>query len=69
MFSFIGIKNKYSCNALVSIWLSKTKVQWKSKILLHGYKCTNLDKWFIVYLKTEDVYEDIARGVELGMLS
>ena len=37
------------------VWLCKTKVWWKSKIMPYG--C-------IVYIKTDDIYKDIAEDVE-----
>ena len=37
--------------------LFKTKIWWKNKILLYGYTD-------IVYIKTDDIYKDIAEDVE-----
>ena len=39
------------------VWLFKTKIRWNSKIVLYG--CS-----FIVYIKTDDIYKDIAEDVE-----
>ena len=39
------------------VWLCKTKIWWKSKIVLYRYI-------FIVYIKTDDIYKDIAEDVE-----
>ena len=37
------------------IWLCKTKIWWKSKIVLYD---------FIVYIKADDIYKDIVEDVE-----
>ena len=42
----------------VLVWLGKTKIWWKSKILLYRYRL------FIVYIKRDDIYVDIAEDVE-----
>ena len=41
------------------IWLNKTKVWWKSVTVLYWYR-----HCFIVYVKTDDIYKDIAEDVE-----
>ena len=40
------------------VWLYKTKIWWRSNDLLYGCRC------FIVYIKTDDIYKDIAQDVE-----
>ena len=40
------------------VWLRKTKIWWKIKIVLMD------TDGFIVYIKTDDIYKDIAEGVE-----
>ena len=42
------------------VWLCQTKI-WKrkSKTVLYGYR------HFIVYVKTDDIYKDIAEDVEI----
>ena len=44
--------------AKVLVWC-KTKIWQKSKILLYGYRHS-----FIVYIKADDVYKDIAKNFE-----
>ena len=41
------------------IWLNKTKVWWKSITVLYWYR-----HCFIVHVKTDDIYKDIAEDVE-----
>ena len=41
------------------IWLNKTKVWWKSVTVLYWYRYC-----FIVHVKTDDIYKDIAEDVE-----
>ena len=41
------------------IWLNKTKVWWKSVTVLYWYR-----HCFIVHVKTDDIYKDIAEDVE-----
>ena len=41
------------------VWLFKTKIWWKSKIILYG------NRRFIVYIKTNDIYKDVAEDVEI----
>ena len=38
--------------------LCKTKIYWKSKTLLYGYR------QLIVHVKTDDIYKDIAEDVQ-----
>ena len=40
------------------VWLCKTKIWWKSKIVLYDTDS------FIVHVKTEDIYKDIAEDVQ-----
>ena len=37
------------------VWLCKTKIRRKSKIVLYGYS-------FIAYIKIDDIYKDIAEN-------
>ena len=41
------------------VWLNKTKVWWKSVTVLYWYR-----HCFIVHVKTDDIYKDIAEDVE-----
>ena len=41
------------------IWLNKTKVWWKSVTVLYWYR-----HCFIVHVKADDIYKDIAEDVE-----
>ena len=38
------------------VWLCKTKIWWKTNIKLYG---------FIVYIKADDIYKDIADDIEI----
>ena len=58
---------------LVLVWLCKTKIWWKSKILLYGYRhIWNIwvymkifhMKVFQLYMNIDDIYTDIAKEVE-----
>ena len=40
------------------VWLCKTKIRWKSKIVLYGYR-----KFHCIH-KTDDIFKDIWEGVE-----
>ena len=42
------------------LWLSKTKIWWKSTIVLYGYRIDG----FIVYIKTDDIYKYITEDGE-----
>ena len=42
----------------VLVWLWKTKISWKSKIVLYGYRR------FYCSVKTDYIYKDIAEEVE-----
>ena len=44
-------------------WLWETKIWRKSKIYVHGYSS------FTVYIKIEDIYGDIAIGVEIRFVT
>ena len=44
-------------NVWILVWLSKTKVWWKCKAFLYGYRQQLL-------AKTDDIYKDIAKDVE-----
>ena len=40
------------------VWLWKTKIWWKRKTLLYGYKYCYMDiNSFIVYIKADDIYK------------
>ena len=39
------------------LWVCKTKIWWKIKLALYGYS-------FIAYIKTDDIYKDIAKDFE-----
>ena len=41
------------------VWICETKLWWKSKTVLYGYRCS-----FILYIITDDIYEDIAEDLE-----
>ena len=40
------------------VWLCKTKIWWKCKTLLYGYRQLH-------YVKTDDIYKDIVEDVEI----
>ena len=41
------------------VWLCKTKIWWKSKIVLYGYR------QFIAYIKTNDIYKMLRLDVDV----
>ena len=45
------------------VWLCKTKIWWKSKIVLYGYR------QFRCIYKTDDIYKDVADDVEIRVYS
>ena len=56
---FIKIRIKYNSYAGVLIWLCKTKIWRKSKIIYY------MDKYsFTVYIKNDDVYKEIPDDAE-----
>ena len=40
------------------VWLCKTKIWWKNKILLNGCR-------FIEHIKTDHIYKDIVEDIEI----
>ena len=43
------------------VWLCKTKIWWKSKIVLYGYRYTYKP---YVYINADDICKDIAEEIE-----
>ena len=52
---------KKNINVQVLVWLFRTKICWKSEIVLYGY---TLYIKIIVYIKADNVYKDIAENIE-----
>ena len=52
------IKSEQNRKVWILVWLCKTKVWWKCKTLLNGYR------ELIIHVKTDDIYKDIVEDVE-----
>ena len=55
----INITYKWNSDTLVLVWLCEIKI-WEKK----GKSCYMNTNIFIVYIKTEEIYVDIAKGVK-----